>query len=88
MYVADTDDNKNPPATVMTALGRVLTANGCGTETEPYDIGVPSPCVQYKGCMARYPVVYCQTSGLGHADQATTTKISTVGFWHFWSSLD
>jgi poly(3-hydroxybutyrate) depolymerase len=86
MYVADTDDNKNPPSVVMTALARVLTANGCSSETEPYDFGVPSPCVQYKGCMPHYPVVYCQTSGVGHADQSST-MISTVGFWHFWTSL-
>jgi predicted esterase len=86
MYVADTDDDKNPPSTVMVALQRVLTANGCGADTEPYDIGVPSPCVQYKGCLSGYPVVWCQTSGIGHSDQAVT-KISTVGFWHFWTSL-
>jgi polyhydroxybutyrate depolymerase len=87
MYVTDTDDNKNPPASVMMALARVLATNGCGADTEPYEAGVPSPCVQYKGCTPGFPVVFCQTSGIGHADQSTTTKISTVGFWHFWSSL-
>jgi polyhydroxybutyrate depolymerase len=86
MYVADTDDPDNPPSTVMVALRRVLTANGCGTETEPYDIGVPSPCVQYQGCLPGYPVVWCETSGIGHSDQSGT-QISTVGFWHFWTSL-
>jgi predicted esterase len=86
MYVSDSDDMTNPTATVKLALQRVLTANGCGTETEPYDFGVPSPCVQYKGCMPRYPVVWCLTSGLGHSDQSGT-MISTLGFWHFWSSL-
>jgi hypothetical protein len=86
MYVSDTDDTKNTPAMVMLALQRVLTANGCGTETEPYDVGVTSPCLQYKGCMSGYPVVWCLTSGVGHADQSTT-KISTIGFWHFWTSL-
>jgi poly(3-hydroxybutyrate) depolymerase len=88
MYVSDTDDDHNPTATVMIALSRVLTANGCGAETEPYDFGVPSSpwCVQYKGCMPGYPVVWCVTSGVGHANQATT-MISTVGFWHFWTSL-
>jgi polyhydroxybutyrate depolymerase len=88
MYVSDTDDMSNPAGTVMLALQRVLTANGCDTKTEPeqYEIGVPSPCVQYKGCMPGYPVVWCLTSGLGHSDQSGT-MISTVGFWHFWSSL-
>jgi polyhydroxybutyrate depolymerase len=86
MYVADSDDNKNDPATVKLALERVRVANGCSDVTEPYDIGVPSPCVQYKGCNAGYPLVWCLTSGLGHAD-ASQTQISTVGFWHFWTSL-
>jgi poly(3-hydroxybutyrate) depolymerase len=87
IYVSDTDDTKNPPDTVMMALSRVLATNGCGAETEPYDLGVPSPCVQYKGCMPGYPVVWCLTSGVGHNDQSSA-KISTVGFWHFWRSLD
>ncbi|HVZ75046.1 MAG TPA: hypothetical protein VHJ20_21840 [Polyangia bacterium] len=86
MFAADTDDTKNPPDVVAKARDRVLATNGCGTDTEPYDFGVPSPCVQYKGCMPGYPVVWCVTSGLGHADQSAT-KISTTGFWHFWTSL-
>jgi hypothetical protein len=86
MYVSDTADDKNTPETVRKALDRVRVANGCSEETEPYDIGVPSPCVQYKGCKAGYPLVWCLTEGIGHADQSQT-KISTVGFWHFWTSL-
>jgi poly(3-hydroxybutyrate) depolymerase len=87
MYASDTDDTKNPPATVKVALARVLAANGCSADTKPYDFGVPSPCVEYQGCMPGFPVVYCETSGYGHSDQAVS-KISTVGFWHFWTSLD
>ena len=86
MYVSDSDDTKNPTSDVMQGLTRVLAANGCGTDTEPYDIGVPSPCVQYQGCMPGYPVVWCLTSGLGHDDQSST-GVSTTGFWHFWTSL-
>jgi poly(3-hydroxybutyrate) depolymerase len=86
MYVADTDDNKNTVETVKIAVERARLADGCSAETEPYDFGVPSPCVQYKGCRAGYPVVWCVTSGIGHAD-SSSTGISTVGFWHFWSSL-
>jgi poly(3-hydroxybutyrate) depolymerase len=86
MYVADTDDTKNTVDTVKMAVDHARTLDGCGDETEPYDFGVPSPCVQYKGCMPGYPVVWCVTSGVGHAD-SSTTKISTVGFWHFWSTL-
>jgi polyhydroxybutyrate depolymerase len=87
MFAADTADAHNPPDTVKVALARVLAANGCGMTTTPYDFGAPSPCVQYQGCMAGFPVVYCETMGLGHQDESTT-KISTVGFWHFWTSLD
>jgi hypothetical protein len=86
MYVSDTDDNKNSPATVMMALERVRVANGCSNDTVPYDFGVPSPCVKYKGCKDGYPLVWCLTSGVGHADQSQT-QISTEGFWHFWTSL-
>jgi polyhydroxybutyrate depolymerase len=86
MYVADTDDNKNDVATVKLAVERARVADGCGTETEPYDFGVASPCVQYKGCREGFPVVWCVTSGVGHADNSST-MISTTGFWHFWKSL-
>ncbi|MDB4980293.1 MAG: hypothetical protein JWM82_1045 [Myxococcales bacterium] len=86
MFAADTADTKNGPETVKMAVDRVRAVNGCSEETEPYDFGVPSPCVQFKGCKAGYPVVSCVTSGLGHQDQSVT-KISTIGFWHFWSSL-
>jgi poly(3-hydroxybutyrate) depolymerase len=87
MFASDTLDMQNPPASVKLALQRVLTVNGCGTTTTPYDFGVPSPCVQYEGCRPGFPVVYCETSSVGHADQSTT-QISTLGFWHFWTSLD
>jgi hypothetical protein len=86
MFAADTADSRNPPSGVQLAVDRVRAVNGCSAETEPYDFGIAAPCVQYKGCMPGYPVVSCVTSGLGHADQSST-KISTVGFWHFWSSL-
>ena len=86
MFAADTDDNKNPPATVQMAVDRVVSVNGCSQETEPYDFGVPAPCVQFKGCKPGFPVVRCVTSGVGHADQSST-RISTDGFWHFWTSL-
>jgi poly(3-hydroxybutyrate) depolymerase len=87
MFLADTDDPNNGPDTVGMAVERVRVANGCGTETVPYDAGVPSPCVQYQGCMPGYPLVRCETSGYGHSDQSATSRISTIGFWRFWTSL-
>ena len=86
MFAADTADPSQPPAVVQLAVDRVREINGCSTETEPYDFGAPSTCVQYKGCLPGFPLVSCVTTGLGHTDQSKT-KISTVGFWHFWSSL-
>jgi polyhydroxybutyrate depolymerase len=38
--------------------------NGCTTETKPVD---PSPCVEYQGCKAGYPVVWCVRPGDPHA---------------------
>jgi poly(3-hydroxybutyrate) depolymerase len=56
------NDTTVPLADGMTALNKFLTKNGCGTQTTPV---TPSPCVQYQGCMAGYPVVWCEFSG-GH----------------------
>jgi poly(3-hydroxybutyrate) depolymerase len=38
--------------------------NGCSTGTQPVD---PSPCVEYQGCDAGYPVVWCEREGDGHS---------------------
>jgi len=56
------NDGTVPLADGMTALNKFLTKNGCGTDTTPVS---PSPCVQYQGCMAGYPVTWCKFSG-GH----------------------
>ena len=56
------NDTTVPLADGMTALNKFLTKNGCGTQTTPV---TPSPCVQYQGCMAGYPVTWCEFSG-GH----------------------
>jgi polyhydroxybutyrate depolymerase len=56
------NDTTVPLADGMTALNKFLTKNGCGTQTTPVS---PSPCVQYQGCMAGYPVTWCEFSG-GH----------------------
>jgi polyhydroxybutyrate depolymerase len=84
MMAHDTTDTANKIEWGEAARDRMLKTNGCGTDTEPYDAGTPSPCVIYKGCMPGYPVVWCQTTGKGHSDQI---PISTIGFWKFWSSL-
>jgi hypothetical protein len=85
MLAHDTTDTANPISGGEAARDRILAINKCvGTATAPYDAGTPSPCVQYTGCPAAYPVVWCATTGKGHSDQI---PISTTGFWKFWSSL-
>jgi poly(3-hydroxybutyrate) depolymerase len=73
---------------------RILALNGCSKTSVPYDpgpdvkapTGVTISCVQYMGCMAGFPAVFCTTKGLGHNDQVGT-GLSTFGAWRFWMSL-
>lgn len=37
--------------------------NGCTATTKAY---APSPCVEYTGCAATTPEIYCEVPGLGH----------------------
>jgi poly(3-hydroxybutyrate) depolymerase len=84
----DLDDPENLIAGGIMARDRILTTNGCTTETLPYDFdgdpATPSPCVMYQGCRPGYPVVWCQTTGKGHSNQV---PITTVGLWRFWSQF-
>jgi polyhydroxybutyrate depolymerase len=66
IFVHDLNDNDNVIAGGIKARDRLLTLNGCSTETQPIE---PSPCVEYQGCMPGYPVVWCQTMGQGHDRQ-------------------
>jgi hypothetical protein len=51
--------------------------------SKPWDAAFPA-CVAYQGCNPLYPVVWCQTSGMGHSNGG---MYSSKGFWKFWSSL-
>jgi poly(3-hydroxybutyrate) depolymerase len=88
MGVHDTTDMLNSYDGGVMARDRILMADGCGTETVPYDWdGDPttsSPCVMYQGCKSGYPVVWCKTTGLGHSWQI---PITTTGLWRFWSQF-
>jgi polyhydroxybutyrate depolymerase len=44
------------------ARDHFIAANGCQPQTKPID---PAPCVEYQGCKASAPVVYCEFPG-GH----------------------
>jgi poly(3-hydroxybutyrate) depolymerase len=57
-----------------------LKANHCGTTTVPVE---PSPCVQYQGCDAGFPVVWCKHTG-GHQINQT---LFGPAFWNVFSVL-
>jgi polyhydroxybutyrate depolymerase len=89
MLAHDEGDPANNISGGEMARDRILAANGCSlTETTPYDPGTgkASMCVQYMGCPAAYPVVWCPTTGQGHSDQVAT-GLSVPGFWKFWEAL-
>jgi predicted esterase len=87
MLAHDENDPANNISGGEAARDRILKINGCSlTETMPYDAGRPSMCVQYQGCPAAYPVVWCPTTGQGHSDQVAT-GLSVPGFWNFWEAL-
>ncbi len=87
MLAHDEGDPANNISGGEAARDRILKQNGCSlTETMPYDAGRPSMCVQYQGCPAAYPVVWCPTTGQGHSDQVVT-GLSVPGFWNFWEAL-
>jgi polyhydroxybutyrate depolymerase len=63
------------------ARDRYLAENGCDSTTTAYE---PAPCVQYDGCDAGLPVVWCQTTGQNHSRQ---DGLAAPAFWGFLSSL-
>ena len=83
---ADGNDISNLPSSepLNGPAHRLLMENGCSmTETKPWDPAFPA-CVAYQGCNPLYPVVWCQTSGMGHSNGG---MYSSKGFWKFWMTL-
>jgi polyhydroxybutyrate depolymerase len=81
LLIHDADDGTVGISASEGARDMHLEANGCGDTTEPFD---PAPCVEYQGCEAGLPVVWCQTSGSGHDRQ---DGLAAPAFWNFFSSL-
>ena len=80
----------DPVAKQLDSLGSaparddILMRNGCtGTATKMWDPTYPE-CVQYTGCPAAYPVVWCAEATLGHN---YPSGLAQAGFWNFWSTL-
>jgi poly(3-hydroxybutyrate) depolymerase len=98
-YVKDFNDTDNTYACILPACARVLAQNGCTTTTcnpldttttTPYVVpkGVTLPpnakCVQFNGCPADYPVVFCVTYNQDHSD-ATSWGVIPL-FWDWMSN--
>lgn len=83
MFLHDTNDNDNQISGSERARARQLTQNMCDSGGSPTDVD-PSPCKSYPGCKAGYPVLWCQTSGKGHARQ---DEWAPTAFWNFFKSL-
>jgi len=76
--IHDADDPENNISGGIKARDRLLKLNGCSTETKPV---APEPCVEYQGCKAGYPVVWCQTAGKGHSRQDALTVPAIYDFF-------
>jgi hypothetical protein len=94
--IHDFNDQSNIYQGSVAAVNRLLALNGCsgGTTMDtapsaPYTItGVPNTatfsCVQYTGCPAQYPIVFCTSQDQQHNAQ---TSAAVPGFWEFFSRL-
>lgn len=83
LLIHDVDDPQVGIAQSEAARDRYLEDNGCEppAPTTPWD---HAPCEIYAGCDAAYPVVWCQTTGMGHSRQ---DSLAAPAFWDFLSGL-
>jgi polyhydroxybutyrate depolymerase len=64
----------------------ILSRNGCvGTATTPYE--TYANCVQYTGCPAAFPVVWCDIPGVGHVNPGNGAAPPFSIYWNFFSKL-
>jgi hypothetical protein len=96
IWIHDSTDTGNPISGSYLGCARALKMNGCkntatcedvAAVTTPWHPEIPdfSVCRQYSGCPVDYPVVFCKTAGLGHADQAAH---ATAAFNLFFNMLN
>jgi len=83
LLIQDADDETVEPWKTISARDDHIERDGCNPNapTTPFD---PPPCQEYSGCRAGYPVVWCETSGVGHSSQPS---LSAPAFWNFLSTL-
>ena len=95
IWIHDVLDNSNKIATNIAALNLTLATNGCTGDYQngPKRPWAPAEnieglkggvCQEYTGCSAQmakdYPLVFCTTSGFGHADQPSVVPAFTAFF--------
>ena len=88
LWIHDTDDPENIiGGNLTTSLPRVLAVNGCTDgakgKTAPWGTSVPTlmdVCKEYTDCPPAYPVIFCTTSGFGHASQDPTAVPAFIEF--------
>jgi poly(3-hydroxybutyrate) depolymerase len=94
IWIHDKNDNGNQISGNINALTRVGRTNGCPTNYEDQSIQelwhpeeplLNNICKKFKNCPADYPVIFCTTEGLGHADQK---ERATVAFTKFFDELE
>jgi poly(3-hydroxybutyrate) depolymerase len=97
LWIHDVLDKSNLIATNIAALNLSLQTNGCtgNYEAGPKQPWAPAEniaglkggiCQEYTGCpadtAAKYPLVFCTTSGLGHGDQSTSAIPAFTTFFN------
>lgn len=83
LLIHDANDTTVDISASEQARASHLTRNGCDPNAAPTPTDHP-PCVQYAGCAAGNPVVWCQTSGQNHSRQ---DGLAAPIFWDFLSGL-
>lgn len=79
-HVHDSTDTAAPIAGGRAARDALLKMNGCSMESEP----AGDTCVRYRGCAEGHPVVWCETSGMGHNIRG---DYAPGEVWKFFSAL-
>ena len=83
IFIHDMNDPSNQFSASEKARDRQLTQNGCDKTMAPVAT-TPAPCVNYPGCPAAYPVVWCPTTGQMHNRQ---DSVAPGAFWNVFKKL-
>jgi len=82
IFVHDTEDMSNNISGNVTERDRLIALNSCDP-SDPVD-EEPAPCSRYQGCDPEHPIVWCETTGRGHARQ---DNFAPEAFWNFFQEF-